>query len=148
LQFEFGEQRHANTWRDNVDQLFSRLSWAGALFLIGFSLFTWGFTHYSPYSLVAYKSDNSSGMTVSEYRVQVSNKIYAPAQLVLSVKGIPEGSYKLEAENLELAPASRTSINLHISPYLPKGLHQIIIEAHAKDGWVGRFGVEHYSASN
>jgi hypothetical protein len=80
--------------------------------------------------------------------VQVSNKIYAPAQLALSVKGIPEGSYKLETQNLELLPASRLSVNLHISPDLPKGLHQVIIEARAKDGWVGRFGVEHYSAKN
>ena len=148
LQFEFGEQRRANTWRDNVDELFSRLSWAGTIFLIGCSLFAWGFLHYSPYSLVAYRSDKSSGMTVSEYRVQVSNKIYAPAQLTLSVKGLPEGSYKLETEHMELAPASRMSVNLHISPDLPKGLHQVIIEARAKDGWVGYFGMEHYSARN
>ncbi len=148
LQFEFGEQRQANAWRDNVDELFSRLGWAGAIFLIGCCLFAWGFIQYSPYSIVAYRSDKSSGATVSEYRVQVSNKIYAPAQLALSVKGIPEGSYKLETENLELAPASRLSVNLHISPDLPKGLHQVIIEARAKDGWVGRFGVEHYSVKN
>ena len=148
LQFEFGEQRRANTWRDNVDELFSRISWVGALFLIGLSLFIWGFAHYSPYSIVAYRSEKSSGILVSEYRVQVSNKMYAPAQLALSVKGVSEGSYKLETENMELPPASRVSVNLHISPDLPKGLHQVIIEARAKDGWVGRFAVEHYSAKN
>lgn len=148
LQFEFGERRRANTWRDNVDDLFSRLGWAGVIFLMGGGLFVWGFLHYSPYNIVTYRSDKSSGVTVSEYRVQVSNKIYAPAQIALSVRGLPEGSYKLETEALDLAPASRTSVNLHISPDLPKGLHQVIIEARAKDGWVGRFVVEHYSARN
>jgi hypothetical protein len=74
--------------------------------------------------------------------------MYSHAQLSLSIKGIPEGSYQLETDNLDMAPASRTSVNLHISPDLPKGLHQVIIEAHAKDGWTGRFGVEHYSARN
>jgi len=148
LQFEFGEQRQANTWRDNVDGLFSRLGWAGAIFLVGAGLFVWGFLHYSPYGIVAYRSEKSSGITVSEYKIQVTNKIYAPAQLALTVKGLPEGSYKLETENLELTPASRMNVNLHISPDIPKGLHRVTIEAHAKDGWIGRFAVEHYSARN
>lgn len=148
LQFEFGEQRHANSWRDNVDDLFSRLGWAGAIFLIGGGLFVWGFLHYAPYNIVAYRAEKSSAITVGEYKIQVSNKVYAPSQLALSVKGLPEGSYKLETENLELAPASRLSVNLHISPDLPKGLHRVIIEAHAKDGWEGHFELEHYSASH
>jgi len=148
LQFEFGEQKRANTWRDNVDGLLSRLSWAGAIFLIGGGLFVWGFLHYSPYSISADRAGKSSGNTVSEYKIQLSNKLYAPAQLALSVKGIPEGSYQLEAENIELGSASHQSINLHISPDLPKGLHAIIIEARAKDGWIGRYGLEHYSATN
>jgi hypothetical protein len=74
--------------------------------------------------------------------------MYTPAQLSLSIKGIPEGSYQLETDNLDMAPASRASVNLHISPELPKGLHQVIIEVQAKDGWLGRFGIEHYSARN
>lgn len=122
--------------------------WVGVLFLLGCGLFAWSMVNYSPYNIVAYRSEKSSGLSVSDYQILVSNKLYAPAQLALSVKGIPEGSYKLESENLDLAPASRASINLHISPDLPKGLHQVIIEVHAKDGWVGHFGVEHFSARN
>jgi polyferredoxin len=141
LQFTFGEQRRANTWRDNVDNLFSRLGWAGAIFLIGGGLFIWGFLNYSPYSLLASRADRAAA---SDYRIQVSNKLYAPAQLALSVKGIPEGSYQLEAGKLELGPASRQSVGLHIGPDLPKGLHRIIIEARAEDGRVERFGLEHY----
>jgi polyferredoxin len=148
LQFEFGEKRYANGWRDSVDKLVSRLGWAGAIFLIGGGLFAWGFLHYSPYNIVAYRSEKSSGISVSDYQIQVSNKMYTPAQLALSVKGLPEGSYKIETENIAMTPASRTNFNLHISPDLPKGLHQVIIEARAPDGWVGRFGLEHYSARN
>lgn len=148
LQFEFGEQRKANTWHDNVGDLASRLGWAGAIFLIGGGMFVWGFLNYSPYDIVAYRSSKSSGITVTDYNIQVSNKMYAPAQLTLSVKGLPEGSYQLGTENLSLAPASHMDVNLHISPDLPKGLHRVIIEGRAKDGWTGYFGVEHFSARN
>jgi polyferredoxin len=148
LQFAFGEQSRSNNWRDSVDDLASRLGWAGAVFLVGGGLFVWGFLHYSPYNIVAYRSEQASGVMFSDYKIQISNKLYEPAQLALSVKGLPEGSYKLETANIEMKPASRTSLNLYISPELPKGLHQVIIEARAKDGWVGRFGVEHYSATS
>jgi len=148
LKFEFGEQRRSNGWRDNVDELFSRLGWAGAVFLIGGGLFVWGFLHFAPYNIVAYRSDKSSGILVSDYKIRVSNKIYAPAQLMLTVKGLPEGSYKLSTENLSLHTASHMDVNLHINPDLPKGLHRVIIEGRAKDGWVGYFVVEHFSARN
>jgi polyferredoxin len=148
LQFKFGEQRQVNRWRDNVDNLASRVGWAGAIFLIGAGLFAWGYAHYASYDIVAYRADRTSGSMVSDYRVQVSNKVYAPAELALSVKGIPAGSYTLETENLNLLPATRNSVNLHVMPTLARGLHRIIIEARAADGWVGRFEVEHYAAGN
>ena len=122
--------------------------WVSVLFLIGCGLFAWSIVNYSPYNIVAYRSEKSSGLSVSDYKILISNKMYAPAQLALTIKGIPEGSYKLEAKSLDLAPASRASVNLQISPDLPKGLHQVIIEARAKDGWVGHFAVEHFSARN
>lgn len=129
--------------------LFARVGlWVWLVFLIGCAFFGWGIYNYSPYEIVAYRSERSSGISVSDYKIQVSNKLYAPAQLTLSIKGIPQDSYTLETEKLELAPASRMDVNLHISPDLPKGLHQVIIEAHAKDGWFRRFAVEHYSARN
>jgi polyferredoxin len=148
LQFEFGEKRKANSWRDNVDNLASRLGWAGAIFTIGAGLFVWGFATYAPYNIVAYRGDSSSGAVVSDYRIQVSNKVYADGGLTLSVKGLPEGSFKLENDRVELAPASRSNVNLHIFPGLPKGLYRVIIEARAKDGWAGRFGLEHYAAGS
>jgi polyferredoxin len=122
--------------------------WVGVLFIVGIGLTAWSVGHYSPYDIVAYRSEKSTGLSVSDYQILVSNKMYTPAELALSVKGIPEGSYRLDATRLDLAPASRGSVNLHISPDLPKGLHRVVVEAHAKDGWVGYFGVEHYSARN
>lgn len=144
LQFEFGEQRKANSWRDNVDNLMSRLGWTGALFLISGGLFVWGFMNYSPYNLVAYRADRAH--EAGEYSIQVSNKLYTPARIELSVKGLPEGSYQIEKSGLELPSASSRDVRLHIAPELPKGLHRVIIEARAADGRTERFGVEHYSA--
>jgi len=149
LRFRLAETKSCSKPDGKSGGLINRVNlWVGVVFLIGCGLFAWSIVNYSPYNIVAYRSEKSSGLSVSDYKILVSNKMYAPSQLTLSVKGIPEGSYKLDTENLELAPASRMNVDLHISPDLPKGLHQIIIEARAKDGWVGRFGVEHYSARN
>ena len=148
LQFTFGERRRANTWRDNVDGLASRLGWTGVIFLIGAGLFAWGFTHYSSYGLVASRTDSNTGGAGGDYTIQLANKLYAPEKLTLSVKGIPAENFRLAAENIELPPASRKDVVLHVLPGLPKGLHRIIIEARAADGQVERFGVEHYAAGS
>jgi len=147
LHFQLVEKNSSPAQNNKNGGFFTRVNWwAGMVFLIACASFGWGLHDYAPYNLVAYRSEKSTGITVSEYKIQVSNKTYAPALITLSVKGIPEGSYTLETENLKLAPASRMNVNLHISPDLPKGLHQVIIEARSKDGWVGSFWVEHYSA--
>ncbi|MDX8400151.1 MAG: 4Fe-4S binding protein [Gallionellaceae bacterium] len=148
LQFKLGGESASKSSHGTIAKLLARLNWVALIFVIGGLMFAWGIHTYSPFNIVAYRSEKSSGITVSEYRIQVSNKMYAPAQLTLSIKGLPEGSYKLETEKLELTPASRMSVNLHISPELPKGLHRVIIVANGKNGWVGRFAVEHFSARN
>ena len=149
LRFRLAEGKTPAAAGNKGGGIFSRVGlWVWLVFLVGCAFSGWGIYNYSPYNIVAYRSEKSSGISVSDYKIQVSNKKYEPVQLALSIKGIPEGSYKLETENLELAPASRMDVNLHISPDLPKGLHRVIIEVHAKDGWLGRFAVEHYSARN
>ena len=149
LRFSLAEAKPSTAAQGKKSGLFSRVSmWVWLILVAGCAMTAWGIYNYTPYSIVAYRSEKSAGVSVSDYKIQISNKLYAPAQLSLSIKGIPEGSYQLGTDKLELGPASRTDINLHISPDLPKGLHRIIIEAHAADGWEGRFGVEHYSARN
>lgn len=149
LRFRLADTKQSATASGKGGGLFRRVGlWVWLVFLIGCAFTGWGIYNYSSYDIVAYRSEKSSGISVSDYKIQVSNKKYSTAQVALSIKGLPEGSYKLDAENLELAPASRMDVNLHIAPDLPKGLHRVIIEARAQDGWVGRFGVEHYSARN
>ncbi|MBI3902889.1 MAG: 4Fe-4S binding protein [Nitrosomonadales bacterium] len=149
LCFKLAEKDNLAASGDKRGGLLTKVSlWVGLSFLVGCALFVWGIVSYSPYSIVAYRSDKSSGVMVSEYRIQVSNKVYAPAHIELSVKGLPEGGYRLEPADVELEPASRKSAILHVSPDLPKGLHLLTIEARGPDGWTGEFQVEHYSARN
>ncbi len=148
LKYRAGIKHDAASRSGTKGSLFMRYVWVGAIFLLGSSLFVWGLISYSPYDIVAYRSEKSTGISVSDYRIQISNKLYAPTKMSLSVKGLPDGSYKLDAEEIEMEPASRTDVNLHVDPNLPRGLHRIIIEARSQDGWVGRFGVEHFSARN
>jgi polyferredoxin len=144
LQFEYGEKK-TGTLRDSVDDLLSRLSWAGALFVIGAGLFAWGYLNYAPYNLVAYRSDRSSGAEVNDYRIQVSNKVYTPGRVDLSIDGIPPEDYKLDTPDVALAPAGQANVNLHVAN-LSKGLHRIIVKARAASGWTDRFVIEHYSS--
>lgn len=146
LRFSLAEAKPGSSGKKG---LFARVSlWVWLILLAGTAMTGWGMYNYSPYNIVAYRSEKSAGVSVSDYKIQISNKLYSPAQLSLSIKGLPEGSYQLGTDKLEMAPASRMDVNLHISPDIPKGLHRVIIEARAADGWVGRFGVEHYSARN
>jgi polyferredoxin len=143
LKFEFGERRRAETLRDSVDNLFARLGWAGAIFIAGGGLFVWGVLNYAPYDLVASRVER----TADDYRIRVSNKRYAPMKIALSVKGLPEGSYRLDADTLDLTSAANRNVGLHIAT-LPKGLHRVIIEGRAEDGRVERFIVEHFATGN
>jgi len=149
LRFSVAEETPSCSIGKKRSGIFSQVNlWVGMLVLVGAGMTAWSYVHYTPYDIVAYRSEKSSGLSVSDYKILISNKMYTPAQLTLTIKGIPDGSYKLDSDSLDLSPASRTSVNLHISPDLSKGLHRVVIEAHAKDGWVGYFGVEHYSARN
>ena len=48
--------------------------WVGVLFLIGCGLFAWSIVNYSPYNIVAYRSEKSSGLSVSDYKILVSKQ--------------------------------------------------------------------------
>ena len=148
LRFRLAESKGATEQAKRGGLLMQVNLWLGVLFLAGCGLLAWGFVSYSPYEIVAYRSEKSAAVTVSDYRVQLSNKLYKSAKLTLAVKGLPEGGYQLDSGSLAMNPASRMDVNLHVSPDLPKGLHRIIIEARAADGWTGRFAVEHYAAGN
>jgi polyferredoxin len=146
LSFEFGERRRDGS-KDSVDNLFSRLGWAGALFALGLAMFIWGFVSYSPYAVAASRVASLSKANAEAYEIQVSSKVYAPAEVTLSVKGLPEGSYQLKKDTVNLDSARMNeNVSLNLSPDLSKGLHRIIIEARAKDGWSNRVVLEHYAA--
>ncbi|MDR2196312.1 MAG: 4Fe-4S binding protein [Gallionellaceae bacterium] len=145
LHFEFGSKRRASSWRESVDNLVPRLGWTGVLFIVGAALFAWGFAHYSPYEIAASRAYNLSG-AANDYQIQVANKVYTPGEVTLTVKGIPADSYKLDTDTVKLDSAARVNVPLRISPQLSKGLHRIIIEAQAPDGWTAQSTVEHYAA--
>ncbi|MDR2196105.1 MAG: 4Fe-4S binding protein [Gallionellaceae bacterium] len=146
LRFEFGERRLDHGWRDSVDNLASRLGWTGVLFAVGLGLFVWGFATYSPYAVAASRVVSLANATTNEYQIQVSNKVYAPAEVALSIQGLPEGSYHLQASTVNIAPSARADVDLSLSPSLSKGLHRIIIEARATNGWSEKVVLEHYAS--
>ncbi|MBI5917995.1 MAG: 4Fe-4S binding protein [Nitrosomonadales bacterium] len=146
LKYESSQQR-PTSMLGRMMALARRFNWVGVIFIVGTALFVWGLHKYQPYDIVAYRAERATAASVSDYRVRISNKLYTPAELTLSVSGLPEGSYQLDADHLSLGPAERASVNLRISRDLPKGLHRVDIRARAADGWEGHFEVTHFTAS-
>lgn len=146
LKFEIGQrvQRKTQRIRDNSVTLLARMKWTAPFALIGLTLLTWGVWSYQPYHLsVGYLTAGQS-QSAHEYRVEISNKRYRPSELRVTVEGLPEDSFTLSRNNINFETVGRTSVYLSMLPKLQKGLHPFVVVARSKDGWVGRFNMQHF----
>ena len=109
------------------------------------AMFIWGLWTYQPYHVVVGPSDSQPDHTVQNYRIAISSKLYRPTELHVRVQGLPEGSYRISADNIKMLPAGRESLTLSILQSLPHGLHPFIVEVSAVDGWIGHFNLQHFS---
>jgi polyferredoxin len=146
LSFELGERKLAKVrkFRDNTMRLFSRLGWTTPFAVLGAAMFAWGLWSYQPYHLSVGYMQSAQNQSAREYRIEIANKRYRPAELQVSVEGFPKGEYALSSDRVNLATVGRTSVFLTVSPELKHGLYPFTVIVRAKDGWVGRFGLEHF----
>jgi hypothetical protein len=63
--------------------------------------------------------------------------------LEIQVQGLPPAAFHLSAENIKLEPVGHALITLSIAPGLAHGLYPVVVEVRARDGWVGRFNIQH-----
>ena len=146
LRFEFGQRTLAKVrkFRDNSMLLLSRLRWTTPFALLGVVLFSWGVWSYQPYHLSVGYLQTAHNQSARDYRIEISNKRYRPAQLSVSVEGLPQDSYTLNSTRVSLATVGRESVFLTVSPKLKHGLYPFEVVVHSSDGWVGRFNLEHF----
>jgi polyferredoxin len=144
LRFELGQRESVKTrrFRDNSMSLLSRFHWIIPFAALGIILFSWGVWSYQPYHLaVGYLATNHN-QSAREYRIEVSSKRYRPAELNLSVEGLPQDAYSLSKRKVSFESVGRTSVFLSILPKLHHGLYPFVVAAHSTDGWTGRFDVQ------
>jgi polyferredoxin len=146
LKFEIGqrEQRKNRKFRDNSMSLIGRLKWTAPIAILGLALLTWGIWSYQPYHLSVGYLASVQNQSARDYRVEISNKRYQPAKLNVFVEGLPRESFTLSSNQINLDTVGRISVYLSIKPKLLKGLHPFVVVVKSKDGWVGRFNMQHY----
>jgi polyferredoxin len=146
LKFELGqrEKRKIRQFRDNSMSLLSRLRWTAPFALVGLILLAWGFWSYQPYHLSVGYLTTLQNQSAREYRVEVASKRYRPTELSVSVEGLPLDSYTLSSDKISLDTVGRVSVVISMSPKMQRGLHPFVVVARSKDGWVGRFNMQHF----
>jgi polyferredoxin len=146
LKFEIGqrEQRKIRKFRDNSMSLLGRLKWTMPIAILGLALLTWGVWSYQPYHLAVGYLAAGQNQSAREYRVEVSSKRYRPTELNVSVEGLPQDSFTLSNNKIILDTVGRKSVFIAIQPGLQRGLHPFVVVVQAKDGWVGRFNMQHF----
>ncbi|MDR2877717.1 MAG: 4Fe-4S binding protein [Chromatiales bacterium] len=143
LRFGFGEQSGAQTSRrGNVGSVMLRAPWAAMLTAFGVALFTWGLWSYDAYRHTVYRAETAHAAEW-DYRINIASKLYQPVDISVSVEGLPEGSYQLEADHAEFLSAGRKDIHLRINAGLAPGLHPFLVYLNAPDGERRSFRVHH-----
>jgi len=147
LRFELGERKQKNVrkFRTAAVSWFARAGWMAPFAVLSASMFIWGLWTYQPYHFSVGRAEIQQNPAVQDYRIAVSNKMYRPAQLRVRIKGLPEESYHLSADEIKLLPAGRGSLTLSITQDLPRGLHSFVVEVFAVDGWTSHFNIQHFS---
>lgn len=146
LKFELGTRTNGKIrrLRDNSMSMLARFSWTLPFALLGGAMFAWGAWSYQPYHLSVGYLASAHNQTARDYRVEVSNKRYQPAELSVAVEGLPKEGYTLSSSKVNLASVGRSSVFISVSPDLPRGIHPFVVVVHAKDGWTGRFNLQHF----
>ncbi len=113
------------------------------VFAFAVGLFVWGVLSYQPYQLTVYRAELMHGQQVSDYRVNIANKIYDHKALTIKVEGLPASMYSLDTTEVAFDTAGRKDVNLKLKDGLPAGLTTFIVRVTAEDGWTAHYRVQH-----
>ena len=146
LSFKIGEQGATRfaMLSMKLSNLSSRVRWTLPFAALGLGMFVWGLLSYDPYHLAVYRADMLHGAEIRDYRVAVSNKIYAKADLKVNIQGLNPDQYQLSGSNVQFAEAGRVDLQLHINAQLPKGIHTFLVQVESMDGWKDSYRVQHF----
>jgi len=113
--------------------------------LIGLLTFTVGVMNYQSHTLVVDRAELLQNMTDYDYRINITNKHYAPNDMTVHIRGLTSAEYTLDQQHIHWDTAGRKDILLHFSPKLSQGLHRVWIDAESSDGWNKTFQIYYYA---
>lgn len=132
----------------NLASMSTRIRWTIPFAVIGLCMFVYGLMDYQYYHLAVYRADTEHGAEIRDYRVAVSNKLYRPANLTVSIEGLSEDDYSFSENNVHFDGVGRVDLNLHIKPNLEEGLHSFLVRVKSTDGWQDSYRVQHFVEKN
>ncbi|WP_455208325.1 4Fe-4S binding protein [Kaarinaea lacus] len=148
LSFNIGDRNTTRfeLLRTRLSSLSSRVHWTMPFALLGITMFIWGLISYERYHLAVYRADTIQGSQISDYRIAVSNKLYDPATLDITVDGLDSAMYELDRLQVKFSGVGRIDMQLHIKEGLPPGIHPFRVQAKSPDGWKDSYRVQHFVA--
>jgi len=145
LRFELGERAGGTRrLRDNTMSLLSRFHWTAPFAVFGMIMFAWGVWSYEPYHLSVGYLETAHNRSATDYRIEISNKRYRASELTMEIEGLSQQSYTLSNSRVNIGSVGRASIFLSVSPKLHHGFHPFAVVVRSRDGWTGRFKVQHF----
>ena len=146
LRFELGQRAAGkiSKLRDNSMRLLSRFRWTAPFAILGVLLFAWGVWTYQPYHLSVGYLQTAQNQSARDYRIEISSKRYCPTELNVSVEGLKQDDFSLSTSKISLETVGRSSVFLSVSPTLKHGLYPFVVVVRSKDGWMGRFNLQHF----
>jgi hypothetical protein len=120
------------------------MRWTAPFALVGLTMLAWGVWTYQPYHLSVGYLQTEHNQSAREYRVEVTSKRYRPTELSVSIEGLPQDAFTLSNNRVMLETVGRTSVYISINSTLKRGLYPFVVVARSKDGWIGRFNLQHF----
>ncbi len=116
---------------------------------IGGVMLVVGIAGYQPASLSVYRSEAWQGRDLLAYRIDIANKLYAPMDITLQVRGLNADAYTLARSRVHFDGPGRKDVALTMrKDRLGKGLHRFVVVADNGAGWSQSFTAVHYAAGD
>ena len=130
----------------NVNSVWKRAPWATIMAVFGLLLFAWGLHSYESYHISAYRAETAQNNSLNQYRINIANKLYQPAEFTVTIEGLPADVYRLSTTMVKFNSVGRKDVGLTISKDLPPGLHPLLVKVHRSGGGEQSFRITHYTA--
>ncbi|MDH5256381.1 MAG: 4Fe-4S binding protein [Gammaproteobacteria bacterium] len=145
LKLKFGKRSNKEDLAArSIASLPERMGWVLPVWMLGVGLFAWGLFVYEPYHLAVYKSESGQGSQISEYRINIANKIYRQGDVEISIHGIDDKFYALSKNKMSFDSVGRQDSFVTLGSGLSKGLHSFIVKVESKDGWKQQIRMQHF----